>query len=81
MLLLTRIAGSEDGRDEVVLIIPGYDEEVILRFYRSSNRHQVRVGIKAPHDIVIMRGELLPANTMADDQEEDASTGTDGAGG
>lgn len=59
MLLLTRIAGTEDGRDEFVIRVPGYADEIIVRFYRSSNRNQVRVGVQAPPEFVIMRGELL----------------------
>lgn len=63
MLLLTRIAGSDDGRDEIVLKVPGFDEPIVVRFYRSTNRNQVRVGIRAPQEIIIMRGELLPPPT------------------
>lgn len=71
MLLLTRIAGSDDGRDEIIIKVPGFEEEIVVRFYRSSNRNQVRVGIKAPLEMVIMRGELLADAEMAPD--EDAS--------
>ena len=68
MLLLTWIAGSDDGRDEFIIRVPGYADEIVVRFYRSSNRNQVRVGIQAPAEFVIMRGELLPALPELEDE-------------
>lgn len=59
MLMFTRKFNSGDGKDEFVVRVPGYEEPIVVRFFQPTSRFQVRVGIQAPKEFIIMRGELL----------------------
>lgn len=59
VLMFTRKFNSGDGKDEFVILVPGYEEPIVVRFFQSASRFQARVGIQAPKEFVIMRGELM----------------------
>jgi sRNA-binding carbon storage regulator CsrA len=61
MLVLTRaVLADRQGRNQVVLTLPDGRSVRVWLFLRDPGGQGVKVGIEAPTDVSVARGELAP---------------------